>query len=66
MNFDQKKRDLQLEFLDKMDGKESLGVSSCYVIYIKNKAVDSCQCAGTAMMLLNTKYQNINVFIKKC
>lgn len=65
-NFDLKRREQQEEFLNKCDSKESLGSESRYVITCKETGeMDSCQCAGTAQMLLDTKYAKKNVWIEK-
>lgn len=61
--FNEKQREKQLSWLDKCDSYESLGRSSVYIIKVDFKVVDTCQCAGTASMLLDTKYKDINVFI---
>lgn len=67
MQFNQSMRDKQIEFLDSCDSKEQLGRESIYIISdLRTKqSLDTCQCAGTAIMLLSTTYKNINVWVKK-
>lgn len=63
--FNQARREKQEEFLIECDSKESLGKESVYLIKAENGEYDSCQCAGTAQMLLDTKYKNVNVWLSK-
>jgi hypothetical protein len=62
----QKRREQQLEFLDKCDSRESLGKTSTYLITCKElKKTETCQCAGTAMMLLDTQFKDHDVWVQK-
>lgn len=62
----EKRRIKQIDFLDRMDSLESLGrVSEYWIVLPNRKIADICQCAGTAIMLLNTKYKNTDVFVRK-
>lgn len=63
--FNSERRENQLEFLDNQESREALGSQSVYIIKPENGPSESCQSAGTASMLLNTKYQNVNVWINK-
>jgi hypothetical protein len=64
--FNEERRDKQIIFLDQCDTQESLGRSSRYLITVDETGEnESCACAGTASMLLETKYKNINIWVKK-
>jgi len=58
-------RHKQMEFLDKCDGTERPG--SVYVISdaTTKQTLDTCQCAGTASMLLMTTYKDKDVLVLK-